>query len=242
MSSQGYVGLNIISNPPQPYINSAINPYQPDKVYAGIFNMSYDDHYKTRKFPYIFDYKSAFTTSTSIVVDTPNCDIGDLLIAFSYCKRGATYTSPSGWVVDVSGDRPFLDGTINIWSKVVTEIEPSNYTFSQDEIGEPWRILVVCIKNSKTHFNSSIQKTESDPITIPDDSSDKKLILIFILNDLSSRNWIFPEIENFPIYYNETGISFMLSAVYRTSSNTSLSYDVDQSGNNNSFCVSVIVK
>jgi hypothetical protein len=243
MSLRSYVGFNTNRS----LLTEAIDPTTTLNVpFGGIFNMSLEDQRFIKNPVYI----SASTTATSgganvssLVVNTPTCSSGDLLLAFlsSGADTGRTYTS-SGWTTEKSLT---VGLSMSVLSKIATESEPSSHTFTISGGSASTNGIMICIKNWLQYTVGNFEAAANgNTITIPDDSSYEKLIIFYFCNDGANRSWSVNGLSEFQVQLNNTNSpSIDVDAIYRTFPNTSLAYTVTQvGGGTNSDVITLVIK
>lgn len=214
--------------------------------YFGIFgcNKKDLDFVSTNsRVPYISAKTSATTgvNVASLSINTPQCSAGDLLLVFGGTGNGGTtWSNETGWTLETqSGVEPNLV----VYSRIATNSEPSTYTFDVTGATTKLTLIMICIKNWESYTVGTFGAQAISPtIPVPDDTSNKKLLLFFIGNDGGGRSWNINTITEFQISLVNNDASLDLSAIYRTSSNTSLSYATTQTGGGNSHGLTIVVK
>jgi hypothetical protein len=236
-------GISTVSS-----INSTTNPeLNPNpSVFYGIFgcNKKDLDFISNTKVPYISSKTSATigTTVSSLAINTPSCSAGDLLLCFGGTKSASrTWLSEVGWTLETQSS---VQPNLVVYSRIATNSEPSTYTFDITGGDSQITLIMICIKNWNSYTVGSFGAQNNPPtISVPNDTSDKKLLLFFIGNDGNNRSWDVNTITEFQISLVNTDVSLDLSAIYRSSSNTSLSYATTQTGAGaNSHGLTILVK
>lgn len=197
--------------------------------------------------PYISAKTSATTASSvsSLTINTAQCSEGDLLLVFGGTDgTSRVWSSEPGWTLETQSPAFGVNPVLVVYSRIATGSETSTYTF--DFTGGTGRtaLIMICIKNWKSYTVGSFGAQANPPtISVPDDSSNEKLLLFFIGNDGSLRSWNILGISEFEISLVNSDVSLDLSAIYRTSSNNSLSYTTTQTGaGSNSHGLTIVVK
>lgn len=223
--------------------NPEVNPHS--SISYGIFRCNKTDLdfiSSNSNTPYISAKTSATTGAnvTSLSINTPQCSAGDLLLVFGGTVNSITWLSESGWTLETQSG---LTPTLVVYSRIATDSEPSTYTFDVNP-GVELTLIMICIKNWTSYTVGTFGAQANGPtISVPDDTSTKKLLLFFIGNNGNARSWDIDTITEFQISLVNTNASLDLSAIYRTSSNTSLSYTTAQSGaGGNSHGLTIVVK
>lgn len=239
--SPGSTGISTVSG-----LSAATNPetisYLSD--FFGIFrcNKKDLDFISNTKVPYISSKTSATSASvSSLAINTPSCSEGDLLLCFGGTLDPLTWLSEAGWTLETQSS---LQPNLVVYSRTATNSEPSTYTFDVSGGNSKFTLIMICIKNWSSYTVGSFGAQANPPtISVPNDSSDKKLLLFFIGNDGGSRSWDINTITEFEISLVNTINSLDLSAIYRASPNTSLSYATTQTGvGSNSHGLTIVVK
>jgi prepilin-type N-terminal cleavage/methylation domain-containing protein len=76
-----------------------------------------------------FNEAKAATNTTSITIDTPTTDEGDLLIAAVATDGSTTFSLPSGWT-EIDQGNSSSQVTLGAWWKLADASEATNYTFN----------------------------------------------------------------------------------------------------------------
>jgi len=228
--------------------NPESNPYA--NIYYGIFKcIKKDLDYISRNnfnIPYISDKTTASTGGAapqSITINTVSCEPGDLLLVIGEVNNNRTWSSEAGWTLETQS--PSTPPNIVVYSRIATGTENSTYSFDWTAAGASSHITMLCIKKHSS-FNVGSFGAQANPPTIPvpDDASDKKLLLFAIANNGNGRSWDINSITEYQIVdLQQDDGSLDVSAIYRTSSNTSLSYTTTQTGaGSNSHGLTIVVK
>ena len=242
ISPGGGAGISTISS-----LSDATNPETASYLsgFFGIFgcNKKDLDFISNTKVPYISSKTSATAASVnSLAINTPECSEGDLLLCFGRTKDATrTWLSEAGWTLETQSS---LTPNLVVYSRTATNSEPSTYTFDMSGGTDVMTLIMICIKSWNSYTVGSFGAQSNPPtISVPDDSSDKKLLLFFIGNNNNNRSWDINTITEFEISLVNTTNSLDLSAIYRASSNTSLSYATTQTnGGTNSHGLTIVVK
>jgi len=242
MSLRSYVGFQTATN--RITISDTVDPRTAitSISYGGIFNISKEDYDYTRQDIGITSSRAVTSGTSPTTVPSPTSNNGDLLLAFC-CSRPAarTFSSP-GWTVEAESttEQPSL----SILSKRSSGSEPSSYDFTLSGASDSFDVIIISIANCNLYTIGTFGSQNNPPtISVPDDSSTEKLILFFIGNDGGNRSWDINTINEFQIESLTSIQSSDVSAIYRTSSNTSLSYTTTQvGGGSNSYGISVVLR
>lgn len=228
-------------------LNPESNPYS--NTYYGIFKCTKKDldfvSANNFNIPYISDKTTASSggaISSPITINTVSCEPGDLLLVIGEIANSRTWLSEAGWTLETqSNNTP----NIGVYSRIATGTESSTYSFDWISAGASVHIAMLCIKRYSS-FNVGSFGVQNNPPTIPvpDDASDKKLLIFAIANNGNNRSWDITDITEFQIVDLQVSDgSLDVSAIYRSSSNTSLSYATTQSGaGSNSHGLTIVVK
>jgi hypothetical protein len=244
MSLRSYIGFTTNRTTT---LASGRNPTTlPTVDFGGVFNTSLEDYDFTKNGIYI----SSSTTATSgganvssINVNAPSgIGEGDLLLTFiGVNNSGRTISSP-GWSTETSINGGYV---LSILTKRASASESSSYTFTITGGTANIQAIILCIKNCNlTNFGSFGANTAPVPISIPDDTSEEKLILFFASNIGSGRSYNVDGINEFQIVLlNVNAPSIEIRGIYSLFPNNSLNYIVAQDGGGtNSYGVGGILK
>lgn len=230
--------------------NDSLNPESNSytNTYYGIFGCTRKDldYISANNFniPYISDKTTALsggTISSPITINTVSCEPGDLLLVIGSLTNPRTWSSEAGWTLETQSN---LTPSIAVYSRIATGTENSTYSFDWSGASSAGNMTMLCIKKYSS-FNVGSFGAQNNPPTIPvpDDASDKKLLLFAIANDGGGRSWDISTISEYQIVDLQSDGSLDVSAIYRTSSNTSLSYTTTQNGaGGNSHGLTIVVK
>lgn len=227
-------------------LNPESNPYS--NTYYGIFKCTRKDldfvSANNFNIPYISDKTTASSggaISSPITINTVSCEPGDLLLVIGETEDNVTWSSEAGWTLETQSN---LVPNIGVYSRIATGTESSTYSFdfsAQSGV----HIAMLCIKKYSS-FNVGSFGAQANPPTIPvpDDASNKKLLIFAIASNGNDRSWDITDITEFQIVdLQKDDGSLDVSAIYRSSSNTSLSYATTQSGaGTNSHGLTIVVK
>lgn len=225
-------------------LNPESNPYS--NTYYGIFKCIRKDldfvSANNFNIPHITDKTTASAGSvSSITINTVSCEPGDLLLVIGESEDNVTWLSEAGWTLETQSN---LVPNIVVYSRIATGTESSTYSFDWSA-NSGVHIAMLCIKKYSS-FNVGSFGAQGGPPTIPvpDDASNKKLLIFAIANDGNTRSWDITDITEFQIVDLQQDYgSLDVSAIYRSSSNTSLSYATTQTGaGNNSHGLTIVVK
>jgi hypothetical protein len=243
MTLKSYIGFSTSKTSKQTVTESSDPTVISNIPFGGVFNMSLEDYYENSNVPYIkgsIQNSSGGVSVSSLAVNVPTNNVGDLLITF-LCGDISTRTfSSSGWTLE---SESIVTPSFSVLSKVSSGSEPSSYTFNA--AGGTVKIsgVMVSVSRFKSYTVGSFGAQSGSPVvSVPDDSSDKKLILFAYSNNGSARSWNINNISEYELQLiNDPSLD--VSAIYRTSQNTSLVYTATQSGaGSNSYGISVVVK
>lgn len=242
--SPGSTGISTVSG-----LSAATNPETISYLsgFFGIFRCNRKDLdfiSNNSKVPYISSKTSAqlAESATSLAINTPSCSEGDLLLCFGGTSSAKTWLSEAGWTLETQSS---LTPNLVVYSRTATNSEPSTYTFDiSPSATSEFTLIMICIKDWNSYTVGSFGAQLTGPtISVPNDTSDRKLLLFFIGNNGSSRSWDINTITEFEISLVNTVNSLDLSAIYRASPNTSLSFATTQTGaGSNSHGLTIVVK
>ena len=240
--SPGSTGISTVSG-----LSAATNPETASYLsgFFGIFgcNKKDLDFISNTKVPYISSKTSATAGSvTSLAINTPSCSAGDLLLCFGGSKDVTrTWLSEAGWTLETQSS---FTPNLVVYSRTATNSEPPTYTFDMSGGTDVMTLIMICIKNWNSYNVGTFTIQSAAPIiSVPNDSSDKKLLLFFIGNNGSGKSWDVDTITEFEISLVNITNSLDLSAIYRTFSNASLSYPTIQAGGgSNSHGLAILIK
>ena len=247
---RGYIKSKDLDISSDLVFNDGLNPESNSytNTYYGIFNCTRKDldYISANNFniPYISDKTTALsggTIQSPITINTVSCEPGDLLLVIGSLRNNRTWLSEAGWTLETQSN---LTPSIAVYSRIATGTENSTYSFDWIGAGSGASIVMLCIKKYSS-FNVGSFGAQANPPTIPvpDDASDKKLLLFAIANDGNTRSWDITALNEYQIADLQTDGSLDVSAIYRSSSNTSLSYATTQvNGGSNSHGLTIVVK
>lgn len=242
MTLKSYIGFST-SKTAKRAITESSNPTVISNIsFGGVFNMSLEDYYENSNPPYIkgSTQNSSGTGVFSLAVNVPTNSSGDLLITFLCTDNNTRTFSSSGWTVEAQST---LGPSFSVLSKISSGAEPSSHTFNITGGDAVAGGVMVCISRFKSYTIGSFGSQSASPsVSVPDDSSDQKLILFAFANNGSGRSWDITGISEFQLQLiNDPSLD--VSAIYRTAENTSLVYTTTQTGaGSNSYGISVVVK
>lgn len=233
---------------------SSIVPIDPANIttasfYQGILHTNLTDYnFASDKItqPYIVGTAtSTRATVSSIATLTPSYQAGDLLLLFASNSGGAggrTYTGPVGWTTEKT---TALAGEsyAAVWSKTATASESASYTVTVVGGTSNVGTVMLSIRGWSSDAFSDFSTSSNTPtITVPDDSSSKKLLIFYIASGSVSQTWDVTGISEFQTASVTTNASLDVSSIYRTSSNTSLTYSTTQtSGASSGKALAIVI-
>jgi hypothetical protein len=241
MSLKSYIGF---STERSTFTEASDPTVRISSSFGGVSNMSLAD-YEYNRVPLYINANTEATSGginvSSLAVNTPANSEGDLLLAFIASDSTSRTYSSTGWTVERSNTIGF---SFSVLSKRATISEASSHTFTITGGSASTNAIMLCIKNCTSYVVGSFgAAADGQNITVPNDSGSRKLIIFAYGNIGGGKSWSIAEISESQIQLNNTDApSLDVDAIYRTFSNTSLTYTVTQiGGGSNSYGISVVL-